>query len=226
MPSSRSCWYIVFSQAQDPSRSRPNAFQKATTALILPLAILHDGGTISPMSQSSYDAVTEEERLVAELALLGIRYLSHQSPYQARQVRPPELLLVDLVRQPSARVRAAIISVLLAHPQYAGAVPAALEQLQPVESLTLQLFYTAAVLLQQEYAGQLRPFLAARQQRLPDLFSVEFGLPLEGPPRERLALLGRVHRQRTATAVNWTGTYENAVHHLLRRWELEQQWNR
>jgi hypothetical protein len=178
------------------------------------------------MNQHEREEPTEEEKLVAELDLLGIRYLSRQSSYQARRTRSPELLLTDLIRQPSARVRTAVISVLLAHPQYARAISSALERLRPAERLTLQLFYTAAVLLQQEYADQLRPFVAARQQHLPDLFSAEFGLPLEGPPRERLVLLGSVHRQRTGATVNWPGTYDNAARHLLRRWELERQWNR
>jgi hypothetical protein len=178
------------------------------------------------MRQLDRKEPTEEEKLVAELDLLGIRYLSRQSPYQARKTRRPEVLLADLIRQPSARVRAAIIAVLLAHPGYVQAVPQALERLRPSEQLALRLFYTAAVLLQQEYADQLRPFVAARWQRLPDLFSAEFGLPAEGPPRERLALLGFVHRQRTGATVNWAGTYENTARHLLRRWELEQRWNR
>lgn len=178
------------------------------------------------MNQPEREEPTEEEKLVAELDLLGIRYLSRQSSYQAQRIRSPELLLTDLIRQPSARVRAAVISVLLAHPQYAQAVPAALERLRPAERLTLQLLYTAAVLLQQEYADQLQPFVTASQQRLPDLFSAEFDLPLEGPPRERLALLGSVHRQRTGATVNWSGTYDNAARHLLRRWELERRWSR
>jgi len=177
------------------------------------------------MNQPKPQVPTEEEKLVAELDLLGIRYLSRQSSYRAKRIRGPELLLTDLIRQPSARVRTAVISVLLAHPQYAQAIPAALKRLRPADRLTLQLLYTAAVLLQQEYADQLLPFVTARQQRLPDLFSAEFGLPLEGPPRERLDLLGRVHRQRTGAAVNWPGTYDNAARHLLRRWELERQWN-
>jgi hypothetical protein len=63
----------------------------------------------------------------------------------------PSALLADLVRQPSARVRNAVIAVLLAYPDYAEAVPAALERLRPAEQQTLRLFYTAAVLLQQEY---------------------------------------------------------------------------
>ena len=48
----------------------------------------------------------EEEQVVAELELLGIRYLSRQTAEAATQVRPPERLLADMVRQPSARVHA------------------------------------------------------------------------------------------------------------------------
>jgi len=165
----------------------------------------------------------EEERLVAELALLGIRYLSRQTPDQASKARPPEILLADLVCQPSARVRAAVIAVLLAHPEYAAAVPAALERLLPRERLTLQWFYMAAVLLQQEHAPRLRPFLT-RWQWLPDLFSAELGLPAEGRPLERLALLGSQQRHRTRAAVNWAGTYEGVAHKLIRRWEREARW--
>jgi hypothetical protein len=165
---------------------------------------------------------SEEERIVAELGLLGIRYLSRRIPVQAEQVRPPDMLLADLVRQPSARVRAAVIAVLLAHPEYAVAVPAALRRLKSSERLTLQLFYTAAVLLQQEHTEHLRRF--AVDQRLPDQFSMELGLPQSAPLHERLVALGRQHRQRTQAHVNWTGTYESVVQHLLRSWELEARW--
>lgn len=63
-------------------------------------------------------------------------------------------------------MRAAVIAVLLACPEYAEAVPAALERLQPLERLTLGCFYTAAMLLQQEYAGRLRQFVSSRWQWL------------------------------------------------------------
>jgi hypothetical protein len=167
---------------------------------------------------------SEEERIVAELGLLGIRYLSRCTSTLAKNVRPPDALLADLVRQPSARVRSAVIAVLLAHPEYASAVPAALERLGPAERLTLQLFYTAAVLLQQEHAERLQRFVDGRQ--LPDQFSAGLGLPKSAAPRERLVALGRQHRQQTQAHVNWTGTYESVVQHLLRSWELETQWNR
>ena len=166
----------------------------------------------------------EEERVVAELELLGIRYLSRHTSDRAERVRPPDVLLADLVRQPSARVRAAVIAVLLAHPEYAEAMPAALERLRPAERRTLRLFYTAAVLLQQEYAGRLRAFVA--RQWLPDRFAVDLDLPGAASPRERLTALGRQHRQQTQAYVNWVGTYENVARRLLRSWEAEARWNR
>ena len=168
--------------------------------------------------------VGEEEQLVAELELLGIRYLSRRTPDRAKRVREPDALLTDLMRQPSARVRNAVIAVLLAHPEYAEAVPAALERLRPAEQQTLRLFYTAAVLLQREYAERLQSFVVGRQ--LPDWFADDLGLPSAASPRERLVALGRRHRQQTQSVVNWVGTYENAARCLLHSWELEVQWNR
>jgi len=161
----------------------------------------------------------EEERLVAELELLGIRYLSRRTADQAEHVRPPDAFLADLVRQPSARVRASVIALLLAHPEHAEAVPAALERLRPDEQWTLRLFYTAAVLLQQEHADRLWPFVTG--QRLPDRYTADLGLPATASLRERLAALGQQHRQCTQAVVNWVGTYENVVRCLLRSWELE-----
>ena len=169
--------------------------------------------------------VTEEEKLVAELELLGIRYLSRQTIYQAEQVRPPDELLADLVRQPSARVRAAVIAVLLAQPEYAEAAPAAFKRLQPFERLTLGCFYTAAMLLQREYAGQLRQFVASRWRWLPEWREALAGWSLpDGTPHDKLIALGQAHRRWTQTAVNWVGTYENVAQRLLRHWELESLW--
>ena len=79
----------------------------------------------------------------------------------------------------------------------------------------MQSFYTAAVLLQQEYADRLRPFVGERWRWLPDLLSKELGLPTQGEPRERLRLLDRELRHRTQAAVNWMGTYEQVVQKLI-----------
>jgi hypothetical protein len=167
-----------------------------------------------------------EERIVAELELLGIRYLSRQTSEQATHVRAPELLLADVVRQPSARVRAAIIAILLAHPEFSNAIPAALERCDPAEQVTLCMFYTAAVLLQQTYSDRLQPALGSRWRVLPDLFSSEIGLSPFGTPGQRLIRLGQKHRQKTRMAVNWAGAYENVAQRLLRSWDLEARWKR
>jgi hypothetical protein len=166
-------------------------------------------------------AITEEEILVAELDLLGIGYLSRQSSYQASHVRAPEALLADLVRQPHARVRNAVIAVLLSRPAYAKALPAALRRLSPRERFTLQALYIAAVLLQQAYADDLRPLVGARWRWLPDTLSQDLGVSSEGAPRERLRMLDRELRRRTRTMVNWMGTYEQVVQKLIRTWEKE-----
>jgi hypothetical protein len=166
-----------------------------------------------------------EERLVAELDTLGVRYLSRQASLQVKQVRSPARFLADLIQQPSSRVRTAFIAVLLAKPDLARAVPTALARLKPKEQLTLKLLFTAAVLLQKKYADQLRLFLGERWQWLPDLYSTEFGLDAGKSPTELLKALGADHRRLTGITLNWTGTYENVAHHLLHRWEVEQQWN-
>lgn len=172
------------------------------------------------------EVLTEEEKLVAELGLLGIRYLSRQNSYQATSIRPPEILLADLVQQPNARVRASVIAVLLSHPEYADAVPAALERLQPEAQLTLQSFCLAAVFLQQEHADRLRAFQLTRWRRLPELpqLMAELNVPATGPPRERMVALEREQHRRGQPTVNWTGTYEHVAHQLLRQWELEARW--
>jgi hypothetical protein len=158
--------------------------------------------------------------------VLGIHYLSRQTADAATQVRPPDRLLADMVRQPSARVRAAVIALLLAHPDFAEAAPAALRRIGPAEQVTLRMFYTAAVLLQQAYSQRLLSALGSRWRALPDLFSDEIGLSPDGTARERLTMLGRQHRRKTRMTVNWAGTYESVVQRLLRSWELEASWNR
>ena len=115
----------------------------------------------------------DEEQVVAELELLGIRYLSRQTAEAATQVRPPERLLADMVRQPSARVRAAVIALLLAHPDFRGGGAGPLRRIGPAEQVTLRMFYTAAVLLQQAYGQRLLSALGSQWRALPDLYSGE-----------------------------------------------------
>jgi len=63
-----------------------------------------------------------EERLVSELAQLGVNYLSRQAVVPTIP-RSPRIILAELVRQQSSRIRTALISLLLANPQYASQIP-------------------------------------------------------------------------------------------------------
>jgi hypothetical protein len=170
------------------------------------------------------DAITEEERIVAELRSLGIRHLTQRAANPPARPRAPDALLADLVRQPSARVRAAAIALLLAHPEYSGALPAALDRLPPEERLNLQAFYLAALFLQEEHEDRLRALQPGRWLRLQAMPHVilDLDVPGGGTPRERLSALGREHRRLAGRAVNWAGTYEQVARKLLRQWEKEQ----
>jgi hypothetical protein len=178
------------------------------------------------MNESPEHNRDTEEHLVAELELLGVRYLSRLSDHRASQVRPPAILLSDEVRQPSPRVRAAVIAVLLAHPEYAGAVPRALERLEPDEAFTLRAFYAAATLLQRQNSSRLRALMGARWQPLPDLDEVttQLNLPSRGTTLEKLAALAGKHQRQSQKMVNWTGSYQQVARHLIRSWEVERLW--
>lgn len=166
-----------------------------------------------------------EDLLVAELARLGVGYLSMQSEVQACQPFPPHKLLAELMRQPSSRVRAALISLLLAHPEYARYIPEALKELTREQALTMKLFYSAAAALQRKYTREMEKYSAHPIQPLPNLFAEEFLLP-GVTVDEQLKTLARIHRRKTGITLNWAGTYENAARHLLRRWEMEQAWKK
>ena len=53
----------------------------------------------------------------------------------------------------------------------------------------------------------------------------ELGVSTSQSPDETLKRLGRLQQQETGAVVNWCGTYEDVAQRLLRRWELELQWN-
>ncbi len=164
-----------------------------------------------------------EEQLVAELARLGVRYLSRQSAEAAECVYAPKELLAKLVCQPSSRVRSALIALLLARPDYARHVRLALKRLNQSDAQRLRFFYSAAVILQQQYAKTLRAALGANFCQLPDLFADELGVTGDSPTA-RLQELGRLQAQWSGENLNWAGTYENAARLLVRRWESEQKW--
>jgi hypothetical protein len=169
------------------------------------------------------DRLQAEEQLVAELARLGVRYLSRQSADAAQSVYAPYELLARLVCQPSSRVRSALIALLLARPDYARYVRQALKSLNQTDAQRLRFYYSAAVILQQQYAEILQTALGAKWRKLPDLFAGELGVTGDSPAA-RLQELGRLQAQWSGESLNWAGTYENVAKLLARQWESEERW--
>lgn len=166
-----------------------------------------------------------EEQVVAELSQWGIGYLSRDVELPPFPLRAPDDLLAAIVRQPSSRVRVALIALLLARPEFANAVPAALRRLAPAHAQTLKFLYTAAVLLQQQFAAELQTRLGPRWSLLPDWFADDLRVAGD-TPLARLQSLAGHHAQWSGEHLNWAGTYENAARLLLRRWEMEHAWSR
>jgi hypothetical protein len=162
------------------------------------------------------------DELIGTLNALGVHFLAGGESVEASPL-PPARLLAALAEQADARLRLAIVPLLLCRPEFAHAVPEAAAHLAEPSRTTLKLFYTAAVLLQQEYAVQLRSLLG-RWEPLPDLFSRELQVPSTGSLEARLRRLGERHRVSSGLAANWIGTYRYAAERLIKRKEWEAQW--
>jgi hypothetical protein len=131
--------------------------------------------------------------------------------------------LAGLAEQSDARLRLAIVALLLRRPDLADAIPEVVTHLTEPAGTSLKLYYTAAMLLQQKHADELGRLLEVRQ-RLPDLFSIQLGVPAGGSVEARLQTLAERHRAWSGLTVNWIGTYEHAAERLIRRLTLEAQW--
>lgn len=159
------------------------------------------------------------DELVSALNSLGAHFVAGGAI-----ATPPELtparLLAALAEQSDARLRLAIVALLLRRPDLANAAQEAIVRLAEPARTMLKLYYTAAMLLQQKHAGQLYRLIGPRES-LPDLFSGELGIPTSGSIEARLQALGKRHRDLSGLAANWVGTYEHAAERLFKRMEHE-----
>jgi hypothetical protein len=135
---------------------------------------------------------------------------------------PPELL-AGLAQHPEARIRLALIPLLLHQPHFAADVAPVAARLSQPARRTLKLFYTAAMLLQRLHAARLQTLLGPHQP-LPDLFSAELGLPATDNIQVQLKYLAARHQALTGLDANWLGTYTHAAARFLTRLEKEARW--
>ena len=133
------------------------------------------------------------------------------------------VLLAGLAASNEARLRLALIPLLLARPDYAFALPAASNGLPDAAQVVLRCYATAAVLLQAQHMAQLYA-LFGLQSCLPDWFSADLGVPETGPIVDRLAALAECQRRLSGRTVNWGGTYAHGAESLLRFTEQQQRW--
>lgn len=173
----------------------------------------------------SRQSIADEDQLVAELHQLGITYLSNRLITHQKNPRSPEHILADTITQPSSRVRTAVIALFLLHPDYAEFVPTALGLLNENQRQLLKLFYTAAVHLQHLYQYDLISIVRSEWTWLPDLFGENLGISSTLSPQDAVQQLGIRHQELTHTLSNWSGTYKNVAHHLIRYKQREAQWN-
>jgi hypothetical protein len=179
------------------------------------------------MSIRAYDLTSiktpADDHLVADLARLGVLFLRTRATQRATPPLAPATLLAGLAASTDARVRLALIPLLLARPDYADFLPDALPGLSAAAQVVLRCYATAAVVLQAQHAVRLHALFGA-QPCLHDWFSAELGMSLSGSPDEQLAWLAARHRQRSGRSRNWVGTYRHGAESFLRFMEQEQRW--
>ncbi len=161
--------------------------------------------------------------LTAELQSRGLLYLAGPLPAPPVSQLKEEVLLAELARQQDARLRSALIPLFLQQPHFAGVLPIALNQLNPKEQMTLKTYYTAAVILQDEFERALREYIP-NWHPLPDLYSTELGVKQKVDIATRLRQLSDFHTQLTGLTINWPGTYRHAAESLIHRLQQEVRW--
>ena len=169
------------------------------------------------MSMLKYRAISNNQ-LANELQAQGIHFLGVAEPINCVSLLAPTELIVGLAQSSEARLRLALIPLFLRRPDFAQFVVASRLSMEPPSLITLNCYYSAAVLLQQKYKDDF-----ARFGYLPDLFTKELNISHAGPPALRLSQLAQRHAELSGDAINWLGTYEHAAQRL--RKYLQQEMN-
>lgn len=135
----------------------------------------------------------------------------------------PASLLTALADSDEARLRSALIPLLLRYPEYAQHAEAAAHEIAGSTRLAFMFYYSAACFLQRKYRSRLA-VLVDDADPIPDFFSGCLGLPLASDPNTALRLLANRHRILSGKPINWLGTYEHAANRWMTHMERRQAW--
>lgn len=154
-------------------------------------------------------SITDDD-LVSELWARDVRFLMGRNANSGPLLSPTSLI-ASLAQSENARVRLALIPLLLRHPDVSVEVENADQSLlsQP-SKIFLRFYYTATMILQRKYQERLKEIFGAQPQ-LPDLFSNQLGVSLSEDYQQSLADLAQRHRTVSGQTINWLGTYEHAA---------------
>jgi hypothetical protein len=161
--------------------------------------------------------------LVDALNLLDVPFLAGGSPDGQPSAIPPGLLLIKLAASPEARLRLALIPLLLRHAEFVAHVDSALVEMPASALIGFKCYYAAAVLLQRKYWERLQNVVAPNVL-LPPRFLAELAIPYPCNPDAGLKLLATCQASLTGRHINWLGTYEHAAQRFLTHIERQVRW--
>jgi hypothetical protein len=164
--------------------------------------------------------------LVDRLAAHDIRYLmggsaeeGQASPYRRAEDAPLAPLLLDLARAPEARLRNAVVTLLLRHPDYASTAEALARGLSTDDSARRLLLVSIliAAALQSEWSFALGLYLPKQTRIKADHLAAEFRLPAPARDfgRPCLTATAQLLRERAPFPFNYEATWEDCIHRLI-----------
>jgi hypothetical protein len=150
----------------------------------------------------------KEDQLAGALCALGVNFVLGGKDEDRSLFSKPNELIAALAQSSEARLRLSLIPLFLERPEYASYVRKTAKNLELMARLTLQCYYTAAVLLTEKY-----PEL---NTTLSNYFADELELNFTDQPEENFRLLAKRHKELSGSHVNWLATY----HHAERGWRI------
>ena len=165
------------------------------------------------------------DQLTSALDRLGVRILTNSTDTDPAESLDPVALIAGLAGSSVARLRQALIPLLLWRPDLANDAAQVDPLLEDRPRIFLHCYYTAAMLLQMRYRSRLRA-IGAGAEILPDLFSSRIGLLVTGDPDQHLENLAERQAQLTGENINWLGTYHHAASSFIKHLEWEIAWSR
>ncbi len=168
--------------------------------------------------------VIDDDQLVAALDHLGVEFVAGNEAALPDSGFSPSTLLSGLANSEEARVRLALIPLLLLHPEFSGDVHQAMTKVLPEKQHYLKCYYLASHLLQEKYRSQLES-LFGKKALLPVLFEKIAQFIDAQDVDGRLRKLSEYQTCLSNRPINWYGTYEHAYSRLVthKLWKIQWQ---